>query len=43
MTYRYKMNMPGEGGIVGESLGGGTWYFGDDLGSLWGDSVAIHI
>ena len=34
------MNIPGEGGSVGESIGGGGWCFGEELGSLWGGSVA---
>ena len=30
MMYRYKMNIPGEGEIVGESLGGGGGGFGEE-------------
>ena len=33
------MNIPGEGGVVGESIGGAGWCFGDGLGSLWGGSM----
>ena len=40
IPYRHTMNIPGEGVVVGESIGGGGWCFGDWLGSLWGGSVA---
>ena len=36
------MNIPGEGGVVGESIGGGGWCFGAGLGSLWGGGAVAN-